>query len=242
MKRSRTPREYKLKRSFQFPPAGKQEGLEKTAMDIKPPRFLTLSGTFMLCCAAANAELLVNGDFEDPTFNGSWQIFDSIPGWQLDSGPSIEVQHGVNGWTAYSGEQWIELDSDENGPGGGSFGGEQGSSAISQDIDTEPGGQYLLTFAFSPRPGINDNRLLVEFGDEVVAELFASGIGLGNTNWQVFEFVVTSSSDITSLRFSDLSQSNTLGTFIDGISLTALPGPAVLGVLLPLLLTPRRRR
>lgn len=196
----------------------------------------------MLWCSTANAELLINGDFEDPTFNGNWQIFQEIPGWHLDSGPSIEVQHGVNGWSAYSGEQWIELDSDENGPGGGSFGGEQGSSAISQEVDTVPGGQYLLTVAFSPRPGVNDNRLLIEFGDEVVAELFSSGVGLSNTNWQVFEFVVTSSSDTTSLRFSDLSQSNTLGTFIDGISLTALPGPAVLGVLLPLLLTPRRRR
>jgi len=196
----------------------------------------------LLLTSATQGELIINGDFEDPIVEGSWDIFSEIPGWTLVSGPSIEVQRGVGGWSAYDGEQWIELDSDENGPGNGYFLEEEGSSSIAQIVDTTPGDQYLLTFAFSARPGVGDNHLLVEFDDEVVLEASASGVGLGNTDWQLYELVVTASSDITSLRFSDLSVSNTLGTLIDGVSLTALPGPAVLGVLLPCLLAPRRRR
>ena len=196
----------------------------------------------LLFTPAALGELIINGDFEEPAIGGTWEIFSEIPGWSLVSGPSIEIQRGVGGWSAYDGEQWVELDSDENGPGNGHFSGEGGSSSIEQSIETIPGGEYLLTFAFSARPGVNDNQLLVEFDDEVVLEASASGTGLDNTSWELYELIVTASSDITTLRFSDMSVSNTLGTLLDGVSMTALPGPAVLGVLLPLLLTPRRRR
>ena len=196
----------------------------------------------LLFTPATQGELIINGGFEEIALDNSWDIFSEIPGWTLVSGPSIEIQRGVGGWSAYDGEQWVELDSDENGPGNGHFLGEGGSSSIEQNIETTPGGEYLLTFAFSARPGVDDNQLLVEFDDGVVFEASASGAGLDNTAWELYELIVTASSDITTLRFSDMSVSNTLGTLIDGVSLTALPGPAVLGVLLPCLLASRRRR
>lgn len=207
--------------------------------------FPVLPGAMLLLCTSPSmANLLVNGGFEQHEVQGSWAIYDAIPGWTLEAGPSIELQRGVGGWSAYEGEQWIELDSDESGPGGGWFEGELGSTTVSQDIATEAGRSYLLGFAFSPRPGVEDNHLLVEFAGEAVFEATTSGVGLGDTQWEYYELIVTASSDLTTLRLSDLGISDTLGTLVDGVSLIALPGPAVLGVLpmLALLPAPRRRR
>lgn len=191
---------------------------------------------------SVHAELIVNGGFEDPAISGTWAIFDSIPGWQLASGPSIEVQNGVGNWSAFEGNQWIELDSDQNGPGNGHIPGELGSSAIYQDVETIIGQTYLLTFAFSARPGVEDNRLLVQWGDEPIVEAFASGLGRTDTNWELFEITVKADAEVSRITFGDRSVSDTLGTFIDGVSLRVLPGPATLGVLLPCLRARRRRR
>ena len=205
--------------------------------------FPILSGALLLVCTSTSmGNLIINGGFEEHEVLGTWDIYDAIPGWTLEAGPSIELQQGVGGWSAFEGDQWLELDSDENGPGGGSFGDEGGSTTIFQDIETESGRSYLLGFAFSPRPGVLDNHLLVEFDGEPVFEATASGLGLGDTQWQYYELIVTASSDLTSLRLSDLGISDTLGTLVDGVSLTALPGPAVLGVIPMLVLLPASRR
>ncbi len=203
--------------------------------------FPVLPGVMLLLYAPdCMANLIVNGGYEQSEVLGTWSIYDAIPGWTLEAGPSIEIQRGVGGWTAFEGEQWLELDSDENG--GAWFEGEQGSSTIVQDVVTSSGQDYLLGFAFSARPGVDDNRLLIEFDGEVVFDGTASGIGLSDTAWQYFELVVTTDSDLTSLRLSDLSISDTLGTLVDGVSLRALPGPAVLGLLPVAALLPGRRR
>ena len=69
----------------------------------------------LLFTPATQGELIINGGFEEIALDNSWDIFSEIPGWTLVSGPSIEIQRGVGGWSAYDGEQWVELDSDENG-------------------------------------------------------------------------------------------------------------------------------
>lgn len=211
---------------------------------MRPRRpFPVLPGIMLLLCASnCMGNLIINGGFEQSEVGGTWAIYDAIPGWTLEAGPSIELQRGVGGWTAFEGEQWLELDSDENG--GAWFEGELGSSTIAQEIDTVAGERYRLGFAFSARPGVEDNHLLIEFDGEVVFDGTASGLGLSDTAWEYFELVVTASSDLTSLRLSDLSTSDTLGTLVDAVSLTALPGPAALGILpvYALLSVPRRRR
>ncbi len=205
--------------------------------------FPVLPGIMLLLCAPnCLGNLIINGGFEQSEVDGTWAIFDAIPGWTLEAGPSIEIQRGVGGWTAFEGEQWLELDSDENG--GAWFEGELGSSTIAQDVGTVAGERYRLGFAFSARPGVADNRLLIEFDGEVVFDATASGLGLNDTAWEYFELVVTARSDLTSLRLSDLSASDTLGTLVDAVTLTALPGPAAMGIIpvYALLAGPRRRR
>jgi hypothetical protein len=204
--------------------------------------FVLMSST--VAQAMPEPNLLENGSFESHVVKGSWDLFDEIPGWSLISGPGIELQRGVGGWDAFDGEQWLELDADENGPGGGSFQGETGSSSIMQSVQTGLGQQYLLTISFSARPGVSDNHLIVSWDDEVVIDRSASGTGLSNTVWETITVMVMGSGNLSTLMLGDSSIDDTLGTLVDDVSLVAvnLPAPASLSLLLLPLLTGRRRR
>ncbi len=149
---------------------------------------------------AAGANLVVNGSFEEPEVTKDWK---------LSQGPNIEVQQG-NAGKPYDGKKLVELDS-------------TAVSKIYQDIPTEVGKAYKLTFAFSPRPGVADNKLNVYWGDTLVAKLKESGQGLSNTKWQVYTYDNLKATETTTrLSFDDLNEkSDTLGSYIDAISLVA---------------------
>ena len=195
-----------------------------------------------VCTAGADIiNIVENSSFETPEISNGrhWNIFASIPGWQLSRGPAIEIQRGVNGWAAADGAQLLELDADIDGPGGGMH-GEDASTAIFQDLNTLAGQDYQLTFAFSPRPGVADNALEILWDGQLVDTLSADGRGLSNTDWSYHTYILPATDVTTRLEFGDLSESNSLGTFIDDISVTAhIPEPASLVLLamgsLPLL-------
>ena len=187
--------------------------------------------------------LVLNGSFEDPAVANAakWDVYQSIPGWQLARGQMIEVQRNVRGWSAASGNQWVELDADIDGPGGGQN-GEAASSAIFQDIATQPGDLYELRFAFSPRPGVVDNALEVKWDGKVIDVISGDGNGRSDADWRYNSYFVAPSGDLTRLEFGDLSTSDSLGTFLDDISLVPVPEPAGLVLLSAgsVLLLPRR--
>ncbi len=174
---------------------------------------------------------LINGGFEDLTVDHakSWDTFGLIPGWALARGPNIELQAGVNGWLAAEGEQYLELDGDEDGPGG-TASNDVASSAVFQDVATEPGASYWLTFAFSPRPGVADNQLAVHWEGVLLAHLTASGLGLSNTDWEYHTFLIEASEPTTRIAFADWSRSDGLGTFLDDVSLTRVPEPGMTSI------------
>lgn len=186
--------------------------------------------------------IVINGSFEDAAVakSAQWNIFDSIPGWNLARGPAIELQRGVNGWSAEDGAQWIELDADSEGPSG-SIHGEDASSAIYQDLATDVGASYTLTFAFSPRPGVADNALEIVWGGNVIDTLVADGCGQSDTVWQSCSYTVTALSDNTRLEFGDRSASDSLGTLLDNVQVNTVPEPASVGLLLLGLLSVSRR-
>ncbi|MGB3508661.1 MAG: DUF642 domain-containing protein [Microcoleaceae cyanobacterium] len=153
---------------------------------------------------AAGTNLVVNGSFEKPV-TGILDYPQSVPGWQLSEGIAIEFQHIAG--QPYAGEQLVELDG-------------LGVSGIYQDIPTEAGKTYKLTFAFSPRPGVSENKLNVSWGNASIAELEKSGEGLSNTDWQVYSYDLKATSNNTRLNFDNLNEtSDALGTFIDAVSL-----------------------
>lgn len=177
---------------------------------------------------ATAANLVSNGSFETPAgSSGQYGIFSSIPGWSLltgSTGSGIEVQNNVAG-SPFDGSQFVELDSD-------------GVTGIYQDLNTIVGQTYTLEFAFSARPGVAQNILNVNWGDDSVTTLTANGTGLSNTNWQTFTYTVVATSSITRLSFDNLNElSDSLGTYIDNVSVTAttIPEPSTVGASLAVL-------
>jgi len=178
-------------------------------------RYLLFSALFLsfatLSLHASN--IVVNGSFELPALsNPSWSLFDSIPGWSLASGPYIEVQNHVAG-NPYDGNQFVELDS-------------TAESAIFQDLPTLTGVQYYLSFAFSPRPGVPVNSMGVSWNGSSVTTVNATGTGLLDTSWTVYNFTLTASSTTTRLQFSGLGPSDSLGEYVDAVSVEQTPEPS----------------
>ena len=181
--------------------------------------------------------LLVNGDFEFPEVTASqkWQIFPngtSGLGWTVDwvagansyggatrPNPALQELHeGVNGWLAQHGNQYTELDSDWQGPTS-PLNGEPALVRIYQDVVTTVGKKYQLNYYFSPRPGtsIAENELEVKVAGVTVNN--HSAVGAGNTAWTMYteEFVATSTS--TLIEFVGGGTNNSLGVFLDNVSL-----------------------
>lgn len=170
---------------------------------------------------SAHADLIQNGGFEDPDIaTGSWSVFGAIPGWRLVFGTGIEIQDHVAG-SPFEGGQFVELDSHNN-------------SGIAQDIATSSGGTYLLSFAFSARPGVSvmSNGVSIFWNGAFLDFITASGTGLLDTNWTTHDYEVSATGGLTSLEFHSAGISDSLGGYIDGVSLVAaVPEPGTLALL-----------
>jgi hypothetical protein len=177
-------------------------------------RILILMG---LSAGQVSADLIVNGSFENPALRpGSWQVFSSIPGWTSPTvGAGIEIQNNVAG-SPYDGNQHVELDSNFN-------------SLMTQNIQTTNGQSYALSFAYSPRPGVSDNSNGIEvwWNNVLLGTITASGVGLSNTNWQLYTYTISGTGNDT-LQFVAVGISESYGGYIDAVSLntTATPLPA----------------
>ncbi|AKG21059.1 PEP-CTERM sorting domain-containing protein [Calothrix sp. 336/3] len=183
----------------------------------------------VLCSGASSAEaanLVVNGGFEASGLqNGTWNHFGAgeVLGWIPTAGSRIEIRNNVVG-TAYEGQHFAEVDShyyDINAPEIGFF----------QDIATEIGKQYKLSFAYGPRQEqrVNgDNLFSASFGN------FIQEFNAGNSNdgWKTFTQTITATSTNTRLKFLSLGIRDTLGANVDDVSVVAVPEPAsMLGLL-----------
>jgi cysteine-rich repeat protein len=163
------------------------------------------------CSTSCMMDLVVNGSFEEPALqNHSWNTFDTIIGWQRSFGPKIEIQNNVAG-TAHHGDQFCELDS-------------HSSTGIYQDIETTPGQTYDFGFYFSARPGVqlHSNRMEILWDGEVVATVEADGSGQSSTQWQLYQYEVTATATTTRIEFRDVGQSDSLGSYLDAISVSRI--------------------
>lgn len=184
-----------------------------------------------------NVELVTNGGFESPVVGTSqkWDIYDSGTaglGWNVEwyggstsyggqtrpDPAHLELHRGVNGWLPYSGSQHSELDTDWDGPGGG-LNNEPASASIYQDISTIPGEWYTVKFYFSPRPDTDEanNQLQLKWGGTVIDTISAPGDG--NTQWAEHTYNFQATNSTTQLEFTDVGTPDSLGTFLDDVSL-----------------------
>lgn len=172
---------------------------------------------------AANADIIVNGGFEDPDINsGTFAIFGSgIPGWYVTSGSGIEIQDNVAG-SPYEGDQLVELDSFSN-------------SGMAQNVATVAGTAYELVFAFSARPNVAEtsNGIDVYWDGALLDSITASGFGLSDTDWNLYSYTVSATSGTSILGFEATGFSDALGGYLDAVSLTAraVPEPGTLALL-----------
>ncbi|NTV67241.1 MAG: hypothetical protein HGB06_06080 [Chlorobaculum sp.] len=159
---------------------------------------------------SANANLLVNGNLEMPALaDRSWQVIGAIPGWTTSFGPGIEIQNQVAG-TSFDGVQHVELDSNAN-------------SGMKQTVATVPGIPYLLSFAYSPRPGrpATDNGIEVYFNGVLVKSVTADGTGLPDTKWTKYSVAVTPATNNSVVEFRAVGTSTSFGGYVDDIILEA---------------------
>lgn len=177
-----------------------------------------------LLAQAAAPNLVVNGSFESVAVgNGSWVNTATLAGWTVLGGPGtgFEVRNGAVG-AAFDGKNFIELDTNGNTTIGQSFSG------------LLAGGQYLLSFAYSPRIGEAASTNGIEvFWNGVQQGSTLTGTTSGSHAWQVYTFNVTALGGMDQLSFRSVGASDSLGGSLDAVSLTsAVPEPTSLALML----------
>ena len=187
--------------------------------------------------SAASAVTVVNGSFEDGagyvatdgqlfetlatgTGNSSWSVFTSLPGWTVVSGAGIEIQTAGTAVPVdpQDGQHHVELDSNNN-------------SSILQSINFTSTGSYILSFWYSPRDNnVGSNIIDYSLGSLLAGTVTGPSSGPPVTAvgiWTLIEvtFVVTQTGSYD-LVFAADGTSNSLGGFIDNVSIAAIPVPA----------------
>jgi len=200
--------------------------------------------------ASAATNLIVDGSFEQLSQVGpnSWALInqatltadEGVGAWTVGSAAGggsvagLEVRYGVAG-DAQSGVRYIELDGNEN-------------DKISQTFNTVVGQTYSISFWFSDRTGVAGSSE----GWALKAGTYTAGIPGGGFNtsggnqWQHFTGTFVATSGSTTLSMWGTGTSDSYGTSIDDISVSAVPEPATLGLFAAGLaivgLSARRRR
>ncbi|MCQ8877666.1 DUF642 domain-containing protein [Pseudoalteromonas shioyasakiensis] len=153
----------------------------------------------------ANLNLVVNGSFEDAAVSDTWELLDSLAGWQ-HQGAQVEIQKSlINIIPVIAGEQYIELDSTAN-------------YSIYQDIPTSEGDTYDISFYYSARVNgdLDTNIAEVYWDGQLLDTLNSDSVG-----WKKFTYTVTGSAINTELKFKGAGTSDSYGAFIDDVSVTA---------------------
>jgi len=174
--------------------------------------------TKLLACSAlclspalANANLIVNGDFENPAINsGTWTTFygNSLPGWTAGT-HGIELRNSVAGH-ANTGSQYVELDTNAN-------------SSMSQSFTTTANQSYTFSFAYSPRFDVpaSSNGIAVYWDNTLIASITGNGIGNNDNVWKMFSFNEIATSSTSSIEFAAIGTSDSYGGSLDTVSVTA---------------------
>lgn len=201
-----------------------------------------------------NVELVQDGDFESPTVTNvdKWDVFGTSTlnslGWNVEwistqtsfdsrtrGEPKLELQKTgiVAGWSANTGAQYAELDTDWDGPTG-TAGLEPSAIKLSQTLSTVAGQKYKITFAHAARPNsvnADDNKTSVWFGQSgsPIATVDSAVTSTTTTVWGNYSYEAVATSSQTLLAFKYEGTPDSYGSFLDTVSVkcvkdTGTPG------------------
>lgn len=167
--------------------------------------------TSVLVSTSANANLIVNGGFEDSNVNNnSWKWFTSadVLGWE---GSNIEIWDQYQNFNAYEGRQYAELNAHPSN--GQAF-------SIFQSFATNIGSIYNVSFAYSARANTNEAFQFDLFSGN--NSLFSEIITDHTVkNWSTFNLVFQATAAQTTLKFTSVTPySGTIGNFLDDVVVT----------------------
>ena len=170
-----------------------------------------LAGVALAAASPAMALTTFFNDWESTDFGdgAGFVILPDYEGWEAVAGDGIEVPYNNVAGTPFSGENFVELDSNNN-------------STMERLIDA---GVYRLTFYYSARPGVNIASNGIDVLVNGLSVYNVSGNGGGDTTWvkQTVNFTLAAPG---SLRFAATGASDSLGGYIEDVSLGAVPEPA----------------
>ena len=170
----------------------------------------------------SNPNLVENGSFENvPVNDNSFVVYSQFAGWFTTGGIGIQVDKRTGLGAAADGKAWVELDS-------------YGNSAMAQNVNTDSGKNYKLSFEYSPRQNYaaDTNGIEVYWNGQRLDTITQGG--KGQNAWQNFEYDVQGAGgDATRLEFRAVGTSDNVGGFIDDVVVTeanaALQGGQSLG-------------
>ena len=170
---------------------------------------------------AVPGNLVTNGSFESNVLGtGSWDTFtgSQVEGWNAHN--QIEIRNGVAG-TAEDGSNFVELDASHN-------------SSMTQKLNTQVGASYLLSFYYSNRPGDKARTDGLEFkiGDKAVILPALKTNKTGDNVWTLFTTTFIATSELTKLTFMATGKSDSFGSSLDKVSVTAVPEPEIYAMFL----------
>ena len=218
--------------------------------------FPKLCAAALICVLAvpASAAVVTNGDFEDTSsstpghglVNGqelnslnvgggaTWDVYRSIPGWTTEAGAGIEVQTNrtLSSIDAHSGSHYIELDSHPRST----------SNSTMKQMLSLAAGVYDLTFFYSPRNSdVNTNGIAYSVVNHANSNILlgavsgpsaTQGTKVGSWTKVSGRFTVGVNDSPLLLKFAATGTKDTLGGFIDSVSISAVPVPAGLPLLM----------
>jgi len=172
----------------------------------------------VLYAASANANLIVNGGFEEATGTeigggGGWKYYNAtvVPGWE---GSNIELWETL-GVKSYEGDYHAELNAHGQIEGADPW-------SISQTFATTVGQAYNLFFAYGARlSNGNGNESDEAFNVKVIGLEGMLDFNLTDhvvNDWTTYSGSFVANSDFSTLSFSSVAQSKwTYGNFLDNI-------------------------
>lgn len=188
---------------------------------------------------SSHATTIFVEDFETQAFFDNWDVFDIWGPFMTVSGAGIEIQSSGTVTNAFSGNNYVELDSDfqvSANPGAGS------NTSMAAFMNFVQGEMYRLSFAYRPRTNnTDDNGIRVDIGTLTDGgygnRTFSISNLVGSTDavtssqdyWKEIVLTFTAGAGDNALMFSAFGTENELGGFIDNIhveSLAAVPVPA----------------